>query len=82
MCIRDRLRQRVVDWKTRFFARAWARYDLARPGTFRLLPTQERMSELERDYKEMREMFIGEPLSFSVIMDILMELEKRINQMP
>jgi len=78
----SQLRQRVVDWKTRFFARAWARYDLARPGTFRLLPTQERMSELERDYKEMREMFIGEPLSFSVIMDILMELEKRINQMP
>ena len=29
---------RVVDWKSRVFARAWARYDLAVPGTFRLVP--------------------------------------------
>jgi hypothetical protein len=75
------IRQRVVDWKNRFFARAWARYDLAQPGTFRLLPASERMSDLERDYNEMREMFIGDPLSFSTIMDILAEMEGRINQM-
>jgi Nucleotidyl transferase AbiEii toxin, Type IV TA system len=31
--------QRVVEWKSRVFARQWARYDLAKPGTFRLLPT-------------------------------------------
>ena len=29
---------RVVEWKTRVFARQWARYELAKPGTFRLLP--------------------------------------------
>ena len=26
---------RVVTWKSRVFARQWARYDLARPGSFR-----------------------------------------------
>jgi len=78
----SQIRQRVVDWKTRFFARAWARYDLAQPGTFRLLPPPDRIPELERDYEEMREMFIGDPLSFSTIMGLLTELEKRINQTP
>lgn len=32
------LRNRVVAWKSRFFASRWARYDLATPGTFRLVP--------------------------------------------
>jgi len=76
------IRQRVVDWKSRFFPRTWARYDLAQPGTFRLLPPPGRIPELKGDYEEMREMFIGDPLSFSTIMDILTDLEKRINQMP
>lgn len=74
------IRQRVVEWKDRFFARSWARYDLATPGTFRLVPPGERIAELERDYREMREMFIGEPLPFATILDILRELEERINQ--
>ncbi len=73
------LRQRVVDWKSQFFARRWARYDLAVPGSFRLLPRGERMEELEKDYQAMREMFLGEPLSFSAIMDTLRDFEARIN---
>ncbi|MEX1116952.1 MAG: nucleotidyl transferase AbiEii/AbiGii toxin family protein [Akkermansiaceae bacterium] len=40
------MRRRVVDWKHRFFARAWARYDLAQPGTFRLVPPDFRHAEL------------------------------------
>src|SRR5207245_365738 len=55
------LRQRVVDWKSKFFARSWARYDLARPGTFRLVPPKERVVELAGDYDQMREMFLEEP---------------------
>lgn len=34
--------ERVVDWKSRVFARGWARYDLARHGTFRLVPPAAR----------------------------------------
>lgn len=33
------LRQHVADWKSRFFASAWARYDLAKPNTFHLVPS-------------------------------------------
>ncbi len=74
------LRERVVDWKSRFFARAWARYDLAKPGTFRLLPPKQRLSELRRDYGEMREMFLDPPVSLEKIFETLSRVEKRINQ--
>lgn len=32
------LRERVVAWKRQFFGSIWANYDLAKPGTFRLVP--------------------------------------------
>ena len=32
------------------FRSAWARYDLAVPGTFRLLPPLSRLADLERDH--------------------------------
>ncbi len=73
------LRQRVVDWKSRFFAAGWARYDLARPGTFRLVPPEARLSELESDYGGMQDMFIHPPVSFNDIIATLNRLEQRIN---
>jgi hypothetical protein len=76
----DALRQRVVVWKDRFFARSWARYDLAMPGTFKLLPPAERLGELERDYQEMGEMFLDDPVKLSAIMAVLKTLEDQINQ--
>jgi hypothetical protein len=74
------LRERVVSWKSKFFPRSWARYDLAVPGTFRLVPPEDRMKELARDYVAMRDMFLGEPVSFESIMEKLRGLENRINQ--
>jgi hypothetical protein len=77
---RAELRQRVADWKTRFFAASWARYDLAKPGTFRLVPPDFRLVELERDYRAMRDMFLVEPLPFESLIESVRGLEKRINQ--
>ena len=74
------LRQRVVDWKSRFFAANWARYDLAKPGSFRLAPPEFRMKELEEDYRAMRTMFLTEPSPFEEVVKTLSDLESRINQ--
>ncbi len=74
------LRQRVADWKSRFFAASWARYDLAKPGTFRLVPPDSRLAELEKDYRAMRPMFLVEPPSFASIIEAVRDLESRINQ--
>ena len=76
---RDDLRQRVADWKRKFFAASWARYDLAVPGTLRLVPPEFRMAELKRDYQAMRDMFIAEPPSFESIIKTVTDLEQKIN---
>ena len=70
---------RVVEWKGRVFARQWARYDLARPGTFRLLPAEGRLAALARDYAQMRAMFIAAPPEFDVVMDRLARAEAALN---
>ena len=68
------------DWKNRFFAATWAHYDLAKPGTFRIVPPDFRLPELDRDYRAMRPMFLTEPPSFAIIIEALRGLEYRINQ--
>ena len=49
------LRDRVVQWKGRFFGSSWANYEEAKPGTFRLVPSAQRLAALRRDYEAMRE---------------------------
>ena len=73
------LRERVVEWKNRVFARQWARYDLARPATFRLLPNDERRAALSRDYAQMRAMFIAAPPEFEIVLARLAEAERALN---
>lgn len=70
---------RVVDWKSRVFARAWARYDLAAPGTFRLLPAGSRQAALAQDYATMRPMFLSEPPAFDALLETLTKAEATLN---
>jgi hypothetical protein len=74
------LRDRVVEWKSRFFGSSWARYDLAKPGTFRLVPGPVRISGLGRDYQAMRVMYLSEPTGFDEIVERLRDLEGRIER--
>ena len=79
MLVDHALCKRVVDWKSQVSARQWARYDLARPGTFRLLPTDEQLAPLARDYAQMRAMFIAAPPEFEVVMARLADAERTLN---
>jgi len=74
------LREQVVNWKSQFFGSAWANYNAAKPGTFRLVPPPERLPALRRDYQAMRDMYLSEPVSFDDMLAILAELENRINR--
>jgi hypothetical protein len=69
----------VVDWKSRVFARGWARYDLARAGTFRLLPPPARRAALAQDYAAMQQMFISTPPSFDHVLERLAAAEAQLN---
>ncbi len=76
---RHDLRDRVVIWKGRFFGSSWANYDLAKPGTFRLVPPPARTAALRRDYEAMRDMYLAEPAPFDEVLAVLAEAEGRIN---
>jgi len=72
----------VVRHKEAFYPSAWARYDLARPGSLRLLPGERRMVQLERDYRTMGVMIFGKPPMFDGIVGSLIALEAEINGKP
>jgi hypothetical protein len=74
------LRDRVVHWKSRFFGSAWARYDLALPPTFKLIPPPEREAALRRDYQAMRDMYTSEPPPFEWILSTLADVERQVNE--
>jgi hypothetical protein len=69
----------VVKWKGLVFARQSARYDLAKPGTLRLIPTDGRVAALARDYAQMRAMFIAPPAGFSTVLTQLAAAQRSIN---
>ena len=73
------LRDRVVAWKALFFGSSWAQYEQAKPGTFRLVPPEWRTMELRRDYNDMRDMYLSEPMSFEEILSALGTLETLLN---
>ena len=70
---------RVVDSKRWVFARTWARYDLAAPGSFRLVPPDWRQAALAQDYGTMRPMFLSEPPAFHTLLRELTQAEGTIN---
>jgi len=79
--IRDtELLNRVVEFKEKFYPRGWARYDLAKPGTLKLLPDEYRFKELKDDYTSMQDMLFGEKPTIHNIMEYIGALEKEINE--
>jgi hypothetical protein len=74
------LLDQVVLHKETFYPSGWARYDLARIGSLRLVPPDERRAALERDYRSMSVMIFGQPPPFGKIIEVLAALEQDINQ--
>ena len=73
------LLKNVTNHKDMFYHSGWAKYNLACPGSFHLLPRDERLPILIRDYREMSAMFFNEPPEFESILKQLSELEGWIN---
>ncbi len=71
--------ERVVAFKMKFYPRGWARYDLAKPGTLRLVPHGHILDSVKKDYAVMREMIYGEYPDYEELLKILQDLEHEIN---
>lgn len=77
---RPDLLQRVAEHKRVFFRSAWARYEEACPGSLHLLPPPEKRLALRVDYDKMKEMFFAQRPPFQQLLEVLQELEERINE--
>lgn len=69
----------VTNHKNLFYHSGWAKYDQARPGSFHLMPRDERLPVIGRDYREMSAMYFNEPPEYESILKQLSDHEKRIN---
>ena len=70
----------IVPDKALFFKDNKARYDLAKPGSLRLMPQDEHVSQLNADYQQMQEMFFEDPPLFESILEKLKIVEDKINR--
>lgn len=76
---RDDLRARVVAHKQVFFPATWANYETAVPGTFKLIPSPNRLDALAADYRAMQDMFFRPQPTWHELVAHLRSLESRIN---
>jgi hypothetical protein len=74
------LLNRVAQHKGLFFKSSWAKYGEAAKGTLKILPPEHRITMLQSDYVNMREMFFGEPPKFDSILMLLKEWEREFNR--
>ena len=76
----DLLRQ-VVAFKDHFYPAGSAHYELAEPGTMRLMPPEDCLPALRADYEHMKNMIFGEKPEFEVILAAIAALESEIHSL-
>jgi hypothetical protein len=69
----------VRRFKQRYYPAAWARYDLAVPGSLAIVPLDVKLRALVFDYRDMRMMFLQDPPTFEKIIEQLRALQTQIN---
>ena len=73
------LLKKVVDFKMKFYPRAWAKYPEAVPGTLKMIPPEYQFTALEADYDSMKDMLYGDVPTFDIVIAAVRELENEIN---
>lgn len=69
----------VIDFKKKFYASNWAKYDEIMNGNLKLIPSKEGLEVFSKDYDSMKNMLFGERIPFDKIVDVLREFEKELN---
>ncbi len=76
------LLEQVREFKKKFYPVGWAKYDLAKPGLFTLVPSEERIKELRVDFSNMKEMINDDSInSFDDLLIYIKQLENEINNL-
>lgn len=70
----------VVEFNNRFYRYSWAKYNEILEGKIRLVPSNEKINHLKKDYHAMKTMIFGEVPEFSNFIDKLLHFEYRLNK--
>jgi hypothetical protein len=70
----------VISFKQRFYPRGWAKYDEAKLGSCKLVPSGHVLAAVKKDYAQMRNLIFGRYPPFDEMMTVLKTLENEINQ--
>ena len=57
----------VIDFKKKFYASNWAKYDEILEGKLKLIPAEEGLAVFSKDYDSMKKMLFGEKIPFDRI---------------
>lgn len=69
----------VINFKKKFYASNWAKYDDIMNGNLKLIPSKKGLEIFSKDYDSMKNMLFGEKIPFDKIVDALKEYEKELN---
>ena len=75
------LLEKVVAFTSRFYRANFARYDLLKSGTAKLMPPAEIIPGLATDYEVTQRMLFGEKPTLDEIMATIQSLEKELNSL-
>lgn len=65
----------VKEFKSHFYVSSWSNYNNVSLSNILIVPSNERMTELKQDYKNMQEMIFGEHISFDDLINTIKKLE-------
>jgi hypothetical protein len=75
------LLEKVVAFKEKFYRCPWAKYENAKVGTMKLMPSVYNLAELKDDYEHMQNMIFGNKPTFAEMMKVIEKLEWEINSL-
>lgn len=70
----------VIEFKKKFYACNWAKYDDIMEGNIKLIPSDEALEIFLKDYDSMKNMLFGEKISFDRIISSIREYEIELNE--
>ena len=76
----SQLRISVIEFNVRFYPGNEFHFELAKPGSFNLMPIKTQLTQLEQDYIAMQSMFFETSPPFTELLQILKSIEKEINE--
>jgi len=72
----------VVKFKAKFYPASSAHYELATPGSMRLMPPDSCIDSIRNDYTHMRNMIFGEQPMFDDVIRCIQKMEHEIKGLP